>query len=550
MSFVFLCHQAWTKSKYDYGLFENFEITSEIFKQELPLVSHLRWVKENLEQKRKVLEKVKSPGEIVRVARSDIMDIEVNLNTTANDFHGAVRGFLVLVDTYDLEAKDIFEGRIIDKVKSPGVSVFPEKSRFQLYDLVQMALSAFNIGWYDHATKLTKFSIEKWNETATQFEDFHEEHKKMLESLKSQLPEKQNKLLKARRKLSGKDYKLLPYLIDENLEKKKSQPKFVKNSDFYKRDWNDFEEIGDGDTKENVFRRICGGKLLGANVTAQGPQKCFLLHHDDPYLKLGPFKQEIILPRPFRMIYHDFFTEAELQWLIDYSTPRLSRSRSDSPNNIGLTRSKQEAGTTRTIHKTVQVWLDEHVFNERAKYNRDDLTMHPLKDPYSKTVVHPELVKLSKKIEIATRMLVRGRWSSTQYQVTNYGLGGLCETHSDPHGYIEGKEIMWHQRTLQQTGDMLGTFMGWLSDVPAGGYTAYDHPDYEQLVRPSRGSAAFWINLSRHGFRIGKSSHGGCPVLGGSKWILNKWIYYYDQWHDWKCGLEEMKTFSGFKGQY
>ena len=26
-----------------------------------------------------------------------------------------------------------------------------------------------------------------------------------------------------------------------------------------------------------------------------------------------------------------------------------------------------------------------------------------------------------------------------QFQTTNYGLGGLCEKHMDPHGYIEGR---------------------------------------------------------------------------------------------------------------
>ena len=24
------------------------------------------------------------------------------------------------------------------------------------------------------------------------------------------------------------------------------------------------------------------------------------------------------------------------------------------------------------------------------------------------------------------------------YQTTNYGLGGLCQTHLDPHGYFDG----------------------------------------------------------------------------------------------------------------
>ena len=34
------------------------------------------------------------------------------------------------------------------------------------------------------------------------------------------------------------------------------------------------------------------------------------------------------------------------------------------------------------------------------------------------------------------------RYSSTDYQTTNYGLGGLCETHMDPAGFVRGEMKM------------------------------------------------------------------------------------------------------------
>ena len=34
------------------------------------------------------------------------------------------------------------------------------------------------------------------------------------------------------------------------------------------------------------------------------------------------------------------------------------------------------------------------------------------------------------------------RYSSTDYQTTNYGLGGLCETHLDPAGFVRGQMKM------------------------------------------------------------------------------------------------------------
>ena len=57
--------------------------------------------------------------------------------------------------------------------------------------------------------------------------------------------------------------------------------------------------------------------------------------------------------------------------------------------------------------------------------------------------------------------------------MTNYGLGGLCEQHIDPHGYLEGKALPPSRESLRRTGDMIGTFMAWLTDVGAGGGTSY-----------------------------------------------------------------------------
>ena len=67
-------------------------------------------------------------------------------------------------------------------------------------------------------------------------------------------------------------------------------------------------------------------------------------------------------------------------------------------------------------------------------------------------------------------------------QVTNYGLGGLCEQHIDPHGYLEGNELPRSRENLKYTGDMIGTFMAWLKDVGAGGGTSYLVPGKEMFI--------------------------------------------------------------------
>ena len=71
-------------------------------------------------------------------------------------------------------------------------------------------------------------------------------------------------------------------------------------------------------------------------------------------------------------------------------------------------------------------------------------------------------------------------------QVTNYGLGGLCEAHVDPVGIMEVKNLKSVQKHLPVTGDMIGTFMAWLGDTEAGGATAYISPGFEGVVFPER----------------------------------------------------------------
>ena len=100
------------------------------------------------------------------------------------------------------------------------------------------------------------------------------------------------------------------------------------------------------------------------------------------------------------------------------------------------------------------------------------------------------------------------------------------------------------------SGDMIATMMAWLDNVPAGGATGYDFPNKEMLVEPRRGSAAFWMDLKSSGKREPVGSHGGCPVLIGSKWILNKWLHSFDQWNNYPCLTDKEAFIPPFSGYY
>ena len=80
------------------------------------------------------------------------------------------------------------------------------------------------------------------------------------------------------------------------------------------------------------------------------------------------------------------------------------------------------------------------------------------------------LSKLNKRIELATTLSVIGPQASENYQVANYGIGGQYAAHCDPHELYPNKI---NDPNFIVHGDRFATFMAYLSDVPAGGGTAF-----------------------------------------------------------------------------
>ena len=205
----------------------------------------------------------------------------------------------------------------------------------------------------------------------------------------------------------------------------------------------------------------------------------------------------------------------------------------------------------RIVAKTVQTWIPDIKFHTHKRYDDvDDYIRYHIETNTTFDIVHPILYKLSKRLEMASRLNITKRWSTLDYQVTNYGLGGLCEPHLDPHGYMEGADLPPSRVFLKVSGDIVGTLMGWLNDCEEGGATAFNIPGAEVRLFPTRGSTAFWFSLLRSGVRDHRANHGGCPVIKGSKWIFNKWAYHFDQVNNFPCGLRKSDTIQPFTGMY
>ena len=312
---------------------------------------------------------------------------------------------------------------------------------------------------------------------------------------------------------------------------------------------------GKGKSNETFIRKMCSRgsikrKRDDSSVNLLHSQ---LLHHLDPFLRLGPLKFEIIHNHPFRSIFHDFFSIKEVNWMIGYTQPRLSDKRDIPASSKNLKKGKKY-----TVSKAVQTFFKDIEYDEKVSYEKitnNDInhkvgnriySAQPLHDPYSYKVKNEVMFRISKRVEAATRMNVTHRYGSSDYQVTNYGLAGMAEMHLDCWGLENGAKLPPDRDFMVSTGDVVATLMGWIQNTKSGGATYFSSTEHQQVMLPKMQDAAFWIDVFASGEQDPDQQHGACPVLQGSKWILNKWIYHYSQWRDHPCSLhidDYIKTF-------
>lgn len=166
-------------------------------------------------------------------------------------------------------------------------------------------------------------------------------------------------------------------LLKETLEKAKGQPESLRQANLEpnittprldqivadrrgKRIYGFETDYVWGEVKDDLFRSACRGKRTGNVFEGKSKQpfvpKCHFVHHFDPYQKMGPFYLEVQLYRPLRSIIHDIFTEKEMNWMIEYSRPKLSSARivDDGSTKFSKAEMKYTGNKGRSVAKTVQ----------------------------------------------------------------------------------------------------------------------------------------------------------------------------------------------------
>ena len=70
------------------------------------------------------------------------------------------------------------------------------------------------------------------------------------------------------------------------------------------------------------FNRLCAGEKLIA-PEQEKEFKCYFLKHNDPFVRLGPFKLDVQHSKPFVAVFRDFMYDAEMEhYKVIYTLPQ------------------------------------------------------------------------------------------------------------------------------------------------------------------------------------------------------------------------------------
>ncbi|XP_055848240.1 prolyl 4-hydroxylase subunit alpha-2-like, partial [Episyrphus balteatus] len=223
----------------------------------------------------------------------------------------------------------------------------------------------------------------------------------------------------------------------------------------------------------SIAYRLTCSEHLKPSPSDESYLQCGYLTETHPFLLLAPIKVEELSLDPLVVLYHDVIYDSEIEKLIEMANNKMTRATVTSQNGsvVSNVRTSQFVFFPKEADKVFQI-IDERVA-DMTSLNMD---------------------------------------AAEEHQLANYGIGGHYSQHYDFFPF--GKRHTEDNR--------IATVLFYLSDVEQGGGTAF--PYIKSLVKPKKGAAVFWFNLHTSGDGDARTMHGACPVLVGSKWVLNRWI--------------------------
>uniref|UniRef100_A0A1D1YB44 Prolyl 4-hydroxylase subunit alpha-1 n=1 Tax=Anthurium amnicola TaxID=1678845 RepID=A0A1D1YB44_9ARAE len=208
-------------------------------------------------------------------------------------------------------------------------------------------------------------------------------------------------------------------------------------------------------------------------------------------LRLGYVKPEVISWSPRIIVFHNFLSMEECDYLKAVARPRLQIS------------TVVDTKTGKGIKSDVRTSSGMFLSSEERKY--------------------PIIQAIEKRISVYSQIPAE---NGELIQVLRYEKGEFYRAH---HDYFSDSF------NLKRGGQRIATMLMYLSDSVEGGETYFPMAGDGECscggktvkglsVKPVKGDAVLFWSMGLDGTSDPKSVHGGCEVLRGEKWSATKWM--------------------------
>ncbi|XP_013176705.1 PREDICTED: prolyl 4-hydroxylase subunit alpha-1-like [Papilio xuthus] len=405
---------------------------------------------------------------------------------TDEDLTGAAQALTRLQNTYQLDIKELAQGRLNGIIYS-GVSQPAVSTPLTASDCYELGRILYNVKDYKNSLRWMEESLVKYKE---ENEDYNFTEVDILEyiSYLFYLLDDGQKALEWTTKL---------FSIDPNHQRALSNIPFYLKSVAEKKarlQNNNTEVMVEEETflqkEKKVYEALCRGEMIVPSQISR-KLKCSYLTKNHPFLKLAPIKREQIYIAPDVFVYHGVMSDEEIKCIKDMAKPRFKRATVRSANGGVMSADYR-------ISKSAWLTDEESEVVARVSQRVADFT--------GLTMASAELL-----------------------QVVNYGIGGHYDSHYD---FTLKTDLPYESAD----GNRIATVLFYMSEVAQGGATVFTQLGLS--VFPVKSSALVWLNLHPSGEGDLSTRHAACPVLRGSKWVSNKWIHESGQEFLAPCNLE------------
>ena len=147
------------------------------------------------------------------------------------------------------------------------------------------------------------------------------------------------------------------------------------------------------------FRLVCRGVIKKIRWKKSVWFKSVLVHRHNPFLKLGPFKTQILSETPIKTIIHDIFSDKETDWMYLLAVKNLKTDKDQvvQPEKSGN-------ATVSSQSNAVTLVADDNNYTPGGKAYK--------------------LMKIYDRITLATSLYTRPPFASEVLRVSSYGVSG------------------------------------------------------------------------------------------------------------------------------